>query len=69
MFAKVKDLAYKFWMSEGRKVFHTFWQAAGGVLIAGLLASRSSADVKLALGAAFAVGLAAVKAALVSRQG
>lgn len=68
MFAKVKNLVYKFWNSEGRKVLHTFWQAAGGVLIAGLVASRSTADVKLAVAAAVATGLAAVKALVVSRQ-
>lgn len=63
----LKNLAYRLWNSEGRKVFHTFWQAAGGVLIAGLLASKSTADVKLAVGAAVATGLAAVKALLLSR--
>lgn len=44
-----------------RRVFHTFWQAAGGVLLAALFAAHSSQDVKLALGAALAAGLAAVK--------
>jgi len=48
-----------------RRIFHTFWQAAGGVLIAGLLASHSSSDVKAALVVAGAAGLAAVKALLV----
>lgn len=44
-------------------VVHTAWQAAFGVLIAGLLASKSSTDVKLAAGAAAAVFLATLKAA------
>lgn len=69
MYAKVKDLIYKAVHSEGAKrVFHTFWQAAGGVLLSGLLASRSSTDVKLALGAALAAGLAALKAAYLARS-
>lgn len=51
-----------------KRVFHTFWQAAGGLLLAGLLASHSSQDVKMALGAALAAGLAAVKAAVVARK-
>lgn len=67
MYRKLKDLAYKLWNSEGRKVFHTFWQAAGGVLIAGLLAARSSQDVKAVVAVAVAAGLAAVKAAVVAR--
>lgn len=50
-----------------RRVFHTFWQAAGGMLIAGLLAAHSTQDVKFALGAALAAGLAAIKAMLVSK--
>jgi len=44
-------------------VLHTAWQAAVGVLLAGLVVSRSSADVKLAVGAAVATFLAALKAA------
>lgn len=51
-----------------RRVFHTFWQAAGGVLISGLLLAHSTADVKLAAGAALAAGLAAVKALIVARK-
>lgn len=47
------------------RVVHTFWQAAGGVLIAGLLAAHSSSDIKLSLAAALAAGLAAVKALVV----
>lgn len=45
-----------------KRVFHTFWQVAGGVLVQHLLAARSSADVKSAVVVAVASGLAAVKA-------
>ena len=48
-----------------KRVIHTFWQAAGGALVAGLVTVRSTADVKLTVATAVAVGLAAVKAALV----
>jgi hypothetical protein len=47
-----------------KRVIHTFWQAAGGALFAGLITAKSTADVKLAVGTAVAVGLAAAKAAL-----
>lgn len=50
-------------------VLHTAWQAALGVLVAGLLASKSSADVKLAVAAALATGLAALKAAYLRQRG
>lgn len=49
-------------LSAQMPVLHTAWQAAFGVLVAGLVASRSSADVKLAVGAAVATFLAALKA-------
>lgn len=51
-----------------RRVFHTFWQAALGALLAGLVVAKSSHDVKLAVGAAFATGLAAVKALYVANK-
>jgi hypothetical protein len=47
-------------------VLHTAWQGAFGVLVAGLLASKSSSDAKLALAAALATFLAALKAAYLS---
>lgn len=50
-----------------KRVFHTFWQAAGGALVAALLTARSTADVKLAVMGAVAVGLAAVKGMLLSK--
>lgn len=63
--SKIKQL----WLNDSvRRVFHTFWQAAGGVLLSGLLLARSSNDVKLAVGAAFAAGLAAVKALYQSQK-
>lgn len=64
---KVKDLAYKLWNSEGRKVFHTFWQAAAGALVSGLFAAKSTQDVKAVVMVAVAAGLAAVKAMAVAR--
>jgi len=56
------------WNGEGRKVFHTFWQAAIGALVAGLLAAKSTNDVKATVMVAVATGLAAVKALVVSRS-
>jgi hypothetical protein len=53
-------------LPEGfKRVIHTFWQAAGGALVAGLVTVKSTADVKLTVATAVAVGLAAVKAAVV----
>jgi hypothetical protein len=49
-------------------VLHTAWQAALGVLVAGLVMSRSSADAKLAVGAAVATFAAALKAAYLSAR-
>lgn len=54
LWAKVPDAA--------KRVFHTFWQSAGGVLVAGLVTVHSTADAKLLVAAAVAVGLAAAKA-------
>lgn len=68
MYSKLKTFLYKFWNSEGRKVFHTAWQAAGSALVVSLLAARSSTDVKAALIAAGAVALAALKAAYLSQK-
>lgn len=50
-------------------VVHTAWQAAAGVLLAGLLVSKSTADVKLAVGAAIAVFLATLKASYLKARG
>jgi GH25 family lysozyme M1 (1,4-beta-N-acetylmuramidase) len=50
---KLKDAALR--------VFHTFWQAASGALISGLTLAHSSTDVRLAVAAAIAIGLSAVK--------
>lgn len=56
------------WNSDSvRRVLHTFWEVAGGALVAGLLTAKSTADVKLAVATAVTVGLAAVKNALVAR--
>lgn len=49
-------------------VFHTFWQAAAGVLFAGLVTVHSSADAKRVIAVAVATGLAAVKAMVVARK-
>ncbi len=45
-----------------KRVFHTFWQAAAGALVAGVLTVHSTADAQLLVATAVAVGLAAVKA-------
>lgn len=50
-------------------VVHTFWQAASGVLVAGLLASKSTSDVKGVIALAVATGLAALKNAYVYKKG
>lgn len=49
-------------------VIHTFWQAAGGVLVAGLLAAKSTSDIKGVVALAVATGLAALKNAYVYRK-
>ena len=49
-------------------VLHTAIQAALGVLVSGLLLSKSSADIKLAVGAAVATFLAALKAAYLKKR-
>ena len=65
MLSKLKAL----WSNETvKRVLHTFWQAAGGVLLAGVFAAHSTGDVKALVVAAFAAGLAAVKALVVSRS-
>jgi uncharacterized membrane protein YebE (DUF533 family) len=67
--SKLKGFLKSVLASEAvRRVLHTFWQAAGGALVAGLLAAKSTSDVKLTVATAVAVGLAAVKALLVSRS-
>lgn len=56
-------------LPEGvKRVLHTFWQAAAGVLFAGLVTVHSTSDAKLVIAGAVATGLAAVKAYLVSRS-
>ena len=66
---KVKNLVRSLVASDAvRRVLHSFWQAAGGVLLAGVFAAHSSGDVKALVIAACAAGLAAVKALVVSRS-
>lgn len=65
----IKSLLRRAYYSDNaRRIFHTFYQAAGGVLLAGLIAARSSSDVKLAVAAALTVGLAAVKALFLAKK-
>lgn len=69
MLRKLKELAKRVWANDNvRRVWHTFWQAAGGVLVAGLLAAHSSADVKAAVFLAATTGFSAVKALYISRR-
>lgn len=64
----LKSVLKSLWASDSvKRVVHTFWQAAGGALVAGLLTAKSTSDVKLTVATAVAVGLAALKAALLSR--
>lgn len=64
-----KSLLKSVWANDGvRRVVHTFWQAAAGSLVAGLFAAKSTSDVKLTIATSVAVGLAAVKAALLSKS-
>jgi hypothetical protein len=51
-----------------KRVLHTAWQAAGGVLIAHLLVAHSTQDVKASVAVALAAGLAALKAAILMRK-
>lgn len=51
-----------------KRVVHTAWQATAGALVAGLLVARSTADVKLAVASAVAVGLAAAKSAVLAKR-
>jgi len=68
MFNKLKNFVHSLIVSDGfKRALHTFWQAAGGVLLAGVFAAHSTGDVKALVVAAFAAGLAAVKALVVSR--
>lgn len=68
MYLYVKGLLRKLYLNDQvRRVFHTFIQAAAGVLVAGLLAAHSTADVKGVLTVAVAAGLAAIKALVVSK--
>jgi hypothetical protein len=67
---KVKEFFKKVWANDQvKRVVHTAWQAAGGVLISGLLAAHSPQDVKSAVFVAGAAALAAVKAYFVGRRG
>lgn len=52
-----------------RRAFHTFWQAAGGVLIARLVVAHSSHDIQVAVVVAGAAGLSAVKSMVVNYYG
>ena len=66
---KLKSILRTIWSSDGvRRVFHTAWQAAFGVLVTGLLAAHSSADVKATLFLAATTAAAAVKAALLAKK-
>lgn len=66
---KLNAIVHWFTTSDSvRRVLHTFWQAAGGLLLSGLLAAHSTTDVKMAVGAALAAGLAAVKAAFLAKR-
>jgi hypothetical protein len=66
---KLKSILKSLWSNDNvRRVVHTAWQAFGGALVAGLLVAHSTADVKLTVASAVAVGLAALKAALVARS-
>jgi hypothetical protein len=56
--AKVEALLNK---DKIMRVVHTLWQAAGGALITDLLANHSAGGIKLALTAAFAAALSALK--------
>lgn len=49
-----------------KRVLHTFWQAAGGVLLQQLLVAQGSVDAKAVVMVAGAAGLAAVKGLLLS---
>ena len=49
-----------------KRVLHTAWQVGGATLLGHLLVAKSTQDVKAAVVAAFAVALAAIKAAAVS---
>lgn len=69
MYSKLKDLAYKLWNSEGRKVFHTAWQVGLPLLLSHLVMAKSTADVKGAFVLAGAAALAAIKAILVTPRG
>lgn len=51
-----------------KRVIHTFYQAAGGVLVSQLVTVHSTSDVKGVVAVAVAAGLAAVKALVVSRS-
>jgi hypothetical protein len=66
---KLKSIVKSVWANDSvRRVIHSTWQAAGGVLLAGLVAAHSSTDVKAAFVVAGAAALAALKAALVARS-
>jgi len=68
MLNKLKQLAKTIWANDFvRRIVHTAWQAAAGVLLTGLLAAHSSNDVKVVLVAATAAALSAVKGAVVAK--
>lgn len=51
------------------RIFHTFWQAVGGALAAGLGTAHSTADVKGVVFVAVTAGLAALKSLVLSKRG
>lgn len=68
MLQKLKQLVQTAWANDFvRRVVHTAWQAAAGVLLTGLVASHSSTDVKVVLVAAFAAALSAAKGAVAAK--
>jgi hypothetical protein len=65
---KIKQLVAALWANDFvRRVVHTAWQAAAGVLISGLLAAHSAADVKAVIIVAVAAALSAAKGAIVAK--
>jgi hypothetical protein len=68
MLRTVKELAKKLWANDFvRRVVHTAWQAAAGVLVSGVLTAHSAADVKALVIVAVAAALSAAKGAIVAK--
>lgn len=64
---KIRKLFHTLHTNEHiRRVFHTVWESAAGAFFTYLVANHSEQGIKIALTAAFAAALAALKAALVS---